>query len=66
MARQIAESQEGRASRRLRKKIEMHLKRMLSSTVYVYEAQTAPTAEVDASSRAVRTFQIGSSLQLPC
>ena len=29
MARQIAESQEGRTSRRLRKKIEMHLKRML-------------------------------------
>ena len=29
MARQSTESQEGRTSRRLRKKIEMHLKRML-------------------------------------
>ncbi|WP_458195840.1 transposase [Bradyrhizobium sp. UFLA05-153] len=44
MARQIAKSWEGRTSRRLRKKIEMlfaHSSVFASSTVYVYEAQTA-------------------------
>jgi hypothetical protein len=42
MAHQIARSWEGRTSRRLRKKIEMlfaHLKRILSSTACVCEAQ---------------------------